>query len=114
MATLHQAQIRPSKLELTTSWLPGQPWAPGGEGAPEQIGAFRFDDPDGEVGVETHLLRSAGILLQVPLTYRGAPLQNGEPWLVGTMEHSALGRRWVYDGCGDPVYVTTLAAVVRG
>jgi hypothetical protein len=29
------------------------------------------------------------------------------------MEHTRLGRRWVYDGCGDPVYVAVLAAVIR-
>jgi hypothetical protein len=24
-----------------------------------------------------------------------------------------LGRRWVYDGCGDPVWATTLVAAIR-
>lgn len=48
----------------------------------------------------------------MPLTYRGAPLPGAEPWLVGTMEHSVLGRRWVYDGCGDPVHVAALVATI--
>jgi hypothetical protein len=30
------------------------------------------------------------------------------------MEHTALGRRWVYDACEDPVYVRGLAAVLAG
>jgi hypothetical protein len=78
------------------------------------VGAYRFDDPAGEVGIETHLLRTGdGAVLQVPLTYRGAPLAGAERHLVGTMEHSYLGRRWVYDGCGDPVYRATLATVIR-
>ena len=37
-----------------------------------------------------------------------------EASLVGTMEHSVLGRRWVYDACGDPVYVAALADVLLG
>ena len=55
-----------------------------------------------------------GPVLQVPLTYREAPLPGAEASLVGTMEHSVLGRRWVYDACGDPVYVAALADVLLG
>src|SRR5690606_23314792 len=76
--------------------------------------AYRFDDPDGEVGVETLIVRSGGNdELQVPLTYRGAPLAGAENWLIGTMEHSALGKRWVYDAAGDPVYAQTPAFAIR-
>jgi hypothetical protein len=46
------------------------------------------------------------------LSYRGAELPGAETWLVGTMEHSVLGKRWVYDACADPVYVTALAAAI--
>lgn len=53
-------------------------------------------------------------MLQVPLTYRGAPLTGAEPWLLTTMEHSVLGRRWVYDATGDPAYVVALAAAILG
>ena len=117
MAIIHDAQIRPTKLELVADWLPRQPWYPD-DGAPEleQVGAYRFDDPDGEVGIETLLVRTAdGPVLQVPMTYRGQPLPDGEPHLIGTMEHSVLGSRWVYDACGDPVYAAALAAtVLRG
>jgi hypothetical protein len=49
----------------------------------------------------------------VPLTYRGAPLAGAEESLVGTMEHSVLGTRWVYDGPGDPVYRAEVTRVVR-
>nr|WP_238341659.1 1,4-alpha-glucan branching protein [Actinopolymorpha rutila] len=103
-------------MELLGEWLPKQPWYTGAPGEkPASVGAYRFDDPRGEVGIETLLVRtSAGQVVQAPLTYRGAPLAGGEPYLVGTMEHSALGRRWVYDGCGDPVYLSALAAVVLG
>ncbi|MGH1563163.1 CG0192-related protein [Mumia sp. DW29H23] len=116
MAHIHRAEIRPTKLELLDAWVPAQPWAIGVAGPLSRLGAYRFDDPDGEVGIETLLVASGeGPVLQVPLTYRGAPLEGAEPSLVGTMEHSVLGSRWVYDGCGDPVYVqAVLAAMLTG
>ncbi len=116
MAILHRAEITPTKLELIAGWLPGQPWYAGpGHPELESVGAYRFDDPLGEVGIETLLVRApGGPILQVPLTYRGEQLPGAEESLIGTMEHSVLGRRWVYDACGDPVYTRALAAVVSG
>ncbi|GAB3957323.1 hypothetical protein GCM10027614_72480 [Micromonospora vulcania] len=76
-------------------------------------GAYRFDDPAGEVGIETILVGVAdGPVHQVPLTYRAAPLDGADDWLVGTTEHSVLGPRWVYDGCADPVYAAALAHAI--
>lgn len=104
-------------MELIDAWLPSQPWAsvapgpPGGTAAIDVAGAYRFDDPEGQVGMEAHLVRRDGVLLHVPLTYRDAPLPEAAERLVGTMQHSALGERWVYDGLGDPVFVRMLAAV---
>jgi maltokinase-like protein len=113
VAVIHRAQITPTKAELIAGWVPSRVWSGGTTAPPEPLGAYRFDDPAGEVGIETHLVRTAeGLVLQVPLTYRGAPLATAERHLVGTMEHTRLGRRWVYDGCGDPVYVAALAAVI--
>jgi len=114
MAILHPSDLRPTKLELVTQWVPRQAWFAGDIGAAfTQVGAFRFDDPDGEVGVETLLVRAGdGPVLQVPLTYRGAPLEGGERWLITTMQHSVLGDRWVYDGVGDPVYLATVVATI--
>jgi Maltokinase N-terminal cap domain len=117
MALLHQAELNPSKTELLDTWVPSQPWFVGDVGhALASVGAFRFDDPEGEVGVETLLVRAGnGPVLQVPVTYRGAPLSGAESSLMGTMEHSVLGKRWVYDGAGDPVYLlTTAAAALTG
>jgi hypothetical protein len=73
VAILYRAQLTPTKMELLSLWAPLQPWyASSGPPTLEAIGAYRFDDPDGEVGIETHLLRSTdGQVLQVPLTYRG-------------------------------------------
>jgi hypothetical protein len=114
MALLHQAEIRPTKLELLAAWLPGRPWFQGDADADvERVSACRFDDPAGAVGIETMLVRAGdGPVLHVPLTYRGAPLDGGEDWLVGTMEHSVLGKRWVYDARGDPVYAAALATAI--
>src|SRR3954469_13492171 len=117
MALLHQAQISPTKLELLTAWLPARGWYRAADGAQlERVAACRFDDPRGEVGIETMLVRAGdGPGLHVPLTYRGAPLEGAEEWLVGTCEHTVLGPRWVYDACGDPVYAAALAsAIVAG
>ena len=41
-----------------------------------------------------------------------APLDGAEEFLVATSDHSVLGRRWVYDGCGDPVWAATLATAI--
>ena len=115
MATIHQATLTPTKLELLEEWLPGRQWYPADQAAGlQRVGACRFDDPAGEVGVEIFIVRAAdGPLVHVPLTYRGAPMADAEHWLVGTMEHSVLGTRWVYDGVGDPVYLATLVEAVR-
>lgn len=78
----------------------------------EIAGAYRFDDPDGRVGIETFLIAAADRVLQVPVTYRGEPLDGYEDSLVTTMEHSVLGRRWVYDATGDPVYAGTLTQTI--
>ena len=110
MAILHRATLQPTKLEILSAWAPAQAWAAGEAGGPLSIvGSYRFDDPDGEVGIETVLMATAGgSVLQVPLTYRARPLDGAEGALLATTEHSVLGRRWVYDGCGDPVWVTAM------
>ncbi|KAA1419860.1 hypothetical protein FE697_018315 [Mumia zhuanghuii] len=114
MALIHRAELVPGKLEILSSWLPSQPWFPGGaDGALERVGAYRFDDPDGEVGIETLLVRyPGGPVLQVPLTYRAAPLAGAEAALIGTMQHSVLGDRWAYDGPADPVYVEAVRTAI--
>ncbi|CAH0134655.1 MULTISPECIES: CG0192-related protein [unclassified Arthrobacter] len=113
MAIIHQAELQPTKLELLEKWLPSQPWfkEPGTAGL-RKVGSYRFDDPAGEVGIETIIVSVGSSTVQVPLTYRAQPLAGAEPWLVGTMQHSVLGTRWVYDACADPIYVAALAASI--
>ncbi len=119
MAVVHKgATITPTKVEMVTAWMPRQRWYHGKGHVPQlrRVGGFRFEDPAGEVGVETLLLAdeavAPAVVYQVPLTYRGAPLDGAEGALLGTMEHSVLGTRWVYDGPHDPVYVSELVRTI--
>ena len=111
MALFHRATITPTKEELIAGWAPTQPWGPPADVRLAVVGAYRFDDPDGRVGMETHLCTAGGELFQVPLTYREEPLAGGEAALITTMNHSVLGERWVYDGLRDPLLVVMLAGV---
>lgn len=112
MARVHRATLVPSKAELVEAWLPTRPWASGRTVA-GKVAEYRFDDPAGEVGVETILWSTDdGAVLQTPLTYRAAPLAGAESFFIGNTEHSVLGKRWVYDGCGDPVWAATMAAAI--
>lgn len=106
------ATLTPSKTDLMKAWLPHQPWFAGDAGDLATVGQFRFVDPAGEVGVQVTLVTSGGVLYQVPLTYRDAPLEGAEAALLGTMEHSALGTRWIYDALSDPVYAAELLRTI--
>ncbi|HWJ09793.1 MAG TPA: hypothetical protein VNS46_10480 [Nocardioides sp.] len=106
MAVVHSsATIRPTKAELLEATLGGPV---------EVLGAYRFDDPDGEVGIEGFLVRADSRVRHVLFTYRGAILAVEGARLVSTMEHSVLGPRWVYDGTTDPVAVECFRRALRG
>ena len=113
MALLHEATINPRKDELIRPWLRTRPWWDGIDER-EPADSFRLDDPAGEVGIECFLLGSAGgSTLFVPMTYRAAPLAGAETSLLGTIEHSVLGTRYVHDGAADPVFVATVLDTIR-
>ncbi len=112
MAIVHRATVSPTKQEIVTSWLDAQSW--GAEGRVEMLGSYRFDDPAGEVGVESLVIRRGGTHLQLPLTYRGAPMDDAGARLLTTMEHSALGRRWIYLATSDPVGVDCFVKALFG
>ena len=111
MALFHRAVITPTKEALIADWAPRQQWGPPDGRSMQIIGSYRFDDPDGRVGMEIFLAQADGTVLQVPLTYRDAPLVGADDALIGEMEHSVLGTRWVYDGLRDPRLIVMLAAV---
>lgn len=106
MAVVHSsATIRPTKQELLETVL---------DGPVEVVGAYRLDDPDGEVGVEGFLVRRDTALQHVLFTYRGAILAAEGAQLVSTMEHSELGPRWIYDGATDPVALACVRRAILG
>lgn len=112
MGIVHRATLTPSKQELVEAWLPSRPWGTG-QTIESKVAEYRFDDPAGEVGIETILWRTTdGTVLQTPLSYRAEPLDGAEQYLIGRSEHSVLGSRWVYDGCGDPLWAHTLATAI--
>ncbi|MGH8979748.1 MAG: CG0192-related protein [Acidimicrobiales bacterium] len=114
VAVLHEAKLTPTKLDFLTAWVPTQTWVGNSDtSALEVVGSYRFDDPGGQVGIETHMLRAADdSILHVPTTYRPAPLAGAETSLITTAEHSVLGTRWIYDGCVDPIYALALATAI--
>ncbi|MER7112692.1 maltokinase N-terminal cap-like domain-containing protein [Streptomyces sp. NPDC000229] len=125
MAVVHRTTMSPGKLELLEAWLPTRPWyvPTGSAPALSKAGGFRLDDPEGEVGIEFMAVTDGSgdrpVTYHVPLTYRGAPLDEGHTGgqvsaLVGTSEHGVLGRRWIYDGAGDPVLVAQVLALLEG
>ena len=120
MATIHDTTMEPTKLELLTGWLPRQSWfvATGLPPALTRVGGFRLDDPAGEVGIQCLVVADrAGereTTYFVPLTYRGAALDEAADGFVGTSEHGVLGTRWIYDAEHDPVATAQLLAFVAG
>ncbi len=112
MALIHEATISPRKDEIIGPWLRTRPWWDGvAERGP--VGDFRLDDPAGDVGIQCFLFGSvAGSTLFVPVTYRGSALPAARAALIGMMQHSVLGRRWVYDGCADPTLVSVIVATI--
>ena len=49
-----------------------------------------------------------------PMTYRASALAGADGALIGTTEHGVLGRRWIYDGIGDPILIGQLVALIQG
>jgi hypothetical protein len=108
------ATLTPGFRQFVPPWVARQPWY-AGDGIPElrPTGFFRFEDPDGEVGIETHVLTDGNTIYQIPMTYRGAPLSGAEAALISVSEHSALGTRWIYDATADPLWRAALLRLIR-
>ena len=113
MAIFHRATVTPTKAEVIAEWAPSRSWGPSAADSIEVVGSYRFDDPDGRVGMESHLVTGGGAFIQVPLTYRDEPLDGAGDALITEMQHSVLGTRWVYDGLRDPRFVLRLAGVAH-
>ena len=110
MALIYTARLDPDKPEwirrrLVAHGLPADVTA-------EKVGSYRFDDPAGEIGVESMLVRVGDRLYQTAFAYRGDAPAEGD--VVAEVEHSVLGHRWVVDAATDPDARRILAAGVRG
>jgi hypothetical protein len=119
VANVHPgATLVPHFRDFLPAWVARQPWYQDtGTPSLSPVGYYRFEDPAGEVGVETHLVTDGSTLYQIPMTYRGSPMTNPTPdaaeALIATAEHSVLGTRWFYDGTADPVWRSELLRLVR-
>lgn len=112
MAIIYRAELSPTKPEILRTLLEQRPW--GETGQVDVLGAYRFDDPEGEVGIECHLARVGETIFHLPVTYRAQPLDEGEESLVATLQHSVLGTRYVYDGLGDEVALDCFRRALSG
>jgi len=119
MGIVYNTSMSPSKNELASAWLPKQEFYTG-KGTPklQHIGGFRLEDPEGQVGVELRIYAdhsdTSDVVYHLPLTYRDAPLPGGEKYLIGTSEHAILGKRYIYDAAGDPVFTAQARQLLAG
>ena len=110
--------LTPSLADLLPGWVATQRWFTGKGRTPalRQVGSLRWEDPAGEVGIDTHIVVDESgpepVVYQVPLTYRAEPDEALHTALLGTAEHPELGTRYVYDGTADPAYVQALLDAV--
>ncbi|GAA4345605.1 1,4-alpha-glucan branching protein GlgB [Angustibacter luteus] len=122
-ATPNPATMTPSFATLLPDWVARQRWYANKGRTPRlnRIGGLRWQDPGGEVGIETWLVAdtsgdetgpSGSTVYQVPLTYRAEPLPGLEHALVAVAEHSTLGPRYIYDAPHDPVFVGAVLDLV--
>lgn len=112
MAIIYRAELSPTKPEILRTLLEQRPW--GEVGQVDVLGAYRFDDPEGEVGIECHLARVGETIFHLPLTYRPRPLDSAAESLISTLEHSVLGTRYVYDGLGDETALDCFRRALSG
>ena len=113
MGIVHpDAQLSPAKIEIIQDWFGKQDWFDADPATLETRRRFgyRFDDPAGEVGVESVLATAGDRTYQFPMTYRSAELPGADDYFLTNMEHTVLGRRWAYLGLGDPVFVQAFAS----
>ncbi|WP_434617508.1 1,4-alpha-glucan branching protein GlgB [Arthrobacter sp. A5] len=109
--------------DILAGWLPGQRWYPakGSSVRLRSAGGFRLGDPhlDTEaVGLEVHYIAvddgTRVQVLQVPLSFRAAPLAGAETALVAETDDPQLGHRWIYDAPHDPDFISAWLDLLSG
>lgn len=116
MALVHVTTMSVSKIDMLAAWLPSQSWFDGDATQLVEVAQYRFDDPEGEVGLNGVLVTAGDdTVYHVPMTWRAELLEGGEEFFIGNTVHGVLGTRWGYDGIGDPVFRAELArAIAQG
>src|SRR4051812_50221463 len=94
MALFHRATLNPTKAELIARWAPTQPWGPPADAPIQVIGSYRFDDPEGRVGMETHLVTAGGSPPGITPTYPGERTGAAAPGLIRGMGPPAVCTPW--------------------
>ena len=108
----HTATLSPTKQELVEAWLPEPAVGRGttgrrqGRGIPPRRRGGRGRRRDHPLAYHDGTVEQTAA--DLPLR----PVDGAEAHLVGTTDHSVLGTRWVYDGCADPVWASTLVAAI--
>ena len=85
---IYDAVLDPGKLDLLRAWVRRQDWFDGDPESLQQVTAYRFVDPDGEVGMESFLLSDGSQTYHVPVTYRGAELSDAADALAIAICHA--------------------------
>ena len=49
-------------------WIGDRPWGSSAGESIDVVGSFHLEDPEGQVGMQVHIVASAGLLFQVPLS----------------------------------------------
>ncbi|MBM4575750.1 hypothetical protein GS415_06390 [Rhodococcus hoagii] len=109
MALLYAAQLSPHQAGADRGWLPSSPYYDGASPRSSRSAAYRVRRSDGEVGIEvaSGARRRRHALAGAVVRTARRPLPGARP--AGEMEHSVLGRRYVYDATTDPVFVQQTA-----
>ncbi len=106
--------------ELLAAWLPAQRWYPAKGSTVElrSAGGFRLSGPDTAVGLEVHYIAvddgTRVQVLQVPLSFRPAPLPGAGTALAAQIDDPQLGHRWIYDAPHDPAFVAAWLDLLSG
>jgi 1,4-alpha-glucan branching enzyme len=109
---------------LLREWLPSQRWFPvkSADFSLHQVGGLALEDRAGHAHLEVFLLAvtsraadggSRTDVVQVPLSYRAAPLAGMERALVGQAGDSGAGPEWIYDAVHDPAFVSAWLELIR-
>jgi 1,4-alpha-glucan branching enzyme len=121
---MSQPVLSPTLSELLQEWLPRQRWFPvkSSDFALQQVGSLALEDRGGHSRLEVFLLAVTSPtadggrrtdVVQVPLSYRTAPLTGMERALVGQADGTGSGPEWIYDAVHDPAFVSAWLELIR-